>query len=344
MKKLLSVLLATILLLGTVVLTGCNPFELVPTKYDNADKYTAGNTEFEGKVDNFTVWWIDGSVTVKTHKENTVKIEETANKEIDDTFRLHWRYHYVEGYGNVLYVRYSASGNFDFGDLKKDITIYLPENDGMDLTVNTKYAAVDLDTGGFENELAELHILTEFGKVSAKIDSADEVRISGQNDDSVPEANRAITLQASGMIDDLGISSSYAKLDVAVKKLRYADVGTVFNDIVFTADEVFSLALSNNDGTTYATVLDFEHMDLETLFAPCELTLSPDASFTMTMRDKSRHNHTLAPKNVSVEFEGTVQEGMKYTVGSGEKSIGVATDSDFRVIPLVTKDDTPAEE
>ena len=50
MKKLLSVLLATILLLGTVLLTGCNPFEPVPTKYDNADKYTAGNTEFEGTV------------------------------------------------------------------------------------------------------------------------------------------------------------------------------------------------------------------------------------------------------------------------------------------------------
>lgn len=183
MKKLISVLLLALIFCSSCLLSGCGLIDAfsdkVPTTYQNADKYTTGNAEFEGKVDSFSIWWIYGSVTVKTHKENTVRIEETANKELDDTFSLHWRYFNASEYGEILYVRYSASGNFDFGDLKKDITVYLPENEDMDITVNVESASVDLDVSGFENTLEELYILSNSGKVSAKIDSADEVRISG---------------------------------------------------------------------------------------------------------------------------------------------------------------------
>lgn len=335
MKRIVSFILTLLLLASVCLSSGCGLIDAftgkIPTKYDNADKYTTGNGEFEGKVDTFSIWWLDGSVTVKTHKENTVKIVETANRELDDTFSLHWRYHYVEDYGNVLYVRYSASGNFDFGDLKKDVTVYLPENDGMDITVNVDVASVDLDMGGFENTLKELCILSNSGKVSAKVDNADEVRISGQNDEDVPEANRQFFFRANGTVDDLGISSSYAKVYAIAGSMRYADVATVFNDLHLSTGEAKKLSISNSGGNIYATVLKFDSIDLETFDGATELILAPDASFELSMKDKDRFNHKVTPKSVLVEFEDVVQDGSTYTVGSGEKKITVATDSTLRI-------------
>ena len=337
MKKFLSVLLIALMLCSTCFMSGCGLFDalfdLVPTKYADADKYTAGNAEFEGKVDTFSIWWHHGKVTLKTHKENTVKIEETANKDIDDTFRLHWRYYYVEGYGNVLYVYYSASGDYDFSDLKKDITIYLPENDEMDLTFTTDTASVDVDTSGFENTIKEFVFCTNSGRLSAKIDSADQVRISGQNDEGVPQENREFSLKANGTVYDLGVSSSYAKVDVDVKSVRIGDVGSVFADVIFKSQKVRDLTLTNSRNKIYATVLEFDSIDIETFEAPCELILSPDASFKLSIKEKDRFNYKMSPKSVKVEFEGVVKDGSQYTVGAGEKTIKFASESDLVIRP-----------
>ena len=343
MKRIISAILITILLCSLCFTTGCGLFDAlfdrVPTTYDDPEEYTAGNTEFEGKVDTFNIWWLEGSVTVKTHAESTVRIEESANKTLDETFSLHWRYKEGVGeYGNVLYIYYSASGKFDFGDLKKDITVYLPENDGMDISITTDAASVEVDASSTENTLRELFIGTNSGKVSAKIHSAEEVRISGQNDEDVPESNREFFFRATDTVDDLGISSSYARLDIAAKTVEYGEVMTVFADLYFSADRARRLTLENSDGKTVATVLDFDTLDIDAPFAPCELTLSPDASFELTLKDKNRYNHKLSPKNVSIELDGVSGSGMLYTVGTGEDKITVATDSDLRIVPFVGED------
>lgn len=338
MKKLISLLLFAVTIITTCVFSGCGLFDTVPTTYDNADKYTAGNAEFEGKVDSFTIWWLAGKVTVRTHKENTVKIEETANRALDTTFSLHYRYFNASDYGDILYVHYSASGNFDFGDLKKDITVYLPENDGMDVTVRTDSAEVDVDLSQFENTLEELTVLNNSGKVSVKIDSADSVRISGANDDNAKEGNEYF-FRANGAVYDLGISASYAKIDAAAKEIRNGDVGTVFEDLVFGTEKAKKLKLSNSRGATYATVLDFETLDIDTRDNLCELAVSPDASFTLTLKDQNKFNQKVTAKEVSVEFDGVVKNGGTYTVADGKQTLTVATDHNLRVVPFVTVDD-----
>lgn len=338
MKKIISVLLMLMLLSTSCLLSSCGLLDAfsgrVPTTYASAEKYTAGNTEFEGSVDTLGIWWQDGSVTVKTHKENTVKIEESANRTLDTTFSLHWRYYNTTDYGNVLYIQYSASGNFDFGDLKKDITVYLPENDGMDLSLETDAASVDLDVSGFENTLEELHVITGSGKISAKIDSADEAWIAGQNDDDVPEKNREFLFHASGTVYTLGISTSYAKVDASVKDLRNGEVGSVFGDLVFSAEKTRDLKLRNSKNKISATVLEFKNIDIETYDAPCELILSPDASFVLTVKEKDRFNHTATPTEVLVDYETVTKNGSQYTVGEGENMVSVAISSELHIKPL----------
>ena len=342
MKKVFFVLLVLNIICMSCLMSGCGLFDIfsnkVPTVYNDPEKYTAGNTEFEGKVDNFSIWWIYGSVTVKSHKENTIKIEESANQELDDKFSLHWRYFNASEYGDILYVRYSASGNFDYGDLKKDITVYLPENEDMNISMTIEAASVDIDMSGFENTLEELNITSNSGKVSAKIDNADEVRISGQNDEGIPEQNREFIFRANGTVDDLGIVASYAKLDVAAKSIKNGEVGSVFADLVFAADEVGRLKLTNSTNKIYATVLEFESLDIETREQPCELTLSEDASFVLTVKEEDRFGYNMTPKSVVINFDDKTQSGSQYTVGSGKNKISIATESDVLIYPFEDKD------
>lgn len=342
MKKRFSALLLAWLLCSLSLLEGCGLFDAlsdkVPTTYPNAEKYTVGNAEFDGKVDSLSIWWIYGSVTVKTHKESTVKIEETANRALDDTLRLHWRYFNASDYGDVLYVRYSASGNFDYGDLQKDITVYLPEQDGMDISLTVEAASVDVDVSTFENTLDELTVITNSGKVTARIDSADEVRISGQNDEDVPEQMREFFLRANGTVQNLGVSSSYAKVDVAASSVRSGEVGSVFADLCFSAEKVEELKLYNSRNGIYATVLSFNDLEIENFEGECELTLSPDASFVLTVKEKDRFKHPTVPTSVTVGFADATHSGAQYTVGSGENAISVATAGAFSVLPLAQAD------
>lgn len=343
MEKRIRIFLSALLLLCFVcILPGCGLFDAfagkVPTTYDRAELYTPGDAEFEGKVDTFYLYWLDGSVTIKTHKEDTVVIRETANRDTEDNFRLHWRYYDAGEYGNVLTIYYSASGNFDYGDLKKDITVYIPENEDMNISVTSQTASVDVDISEFDNMLEELSIVSYSGKVSAKVDSADQVRISGQNDEGIPEEAREFSFQARGVVYDLGISASYAKVDVVAAAVRNGEVGTVFADLDLAVEETKKLTIQNSAGKITATVLEFETLDIETFDNTCRLTLSLDASFALTMKEKDRFNHKVTPKTVSVEFDDVTRDGMCYTVGTGEKTITVATDSDLTIVPLIPEE------
>lgn len=338
MKRTALLSILVLLLCAPCLLAGCGLFDAfssnVPTTYPDADQYTAGNTEFEGKVDMLRVFWHFGSVTVRTHGEDTVKIEEVADREVDDTLRLHWRYFHASEYGNVLNIYYSASGDFDFGDLRKDIVVYLPENDGMDIDLTVDSAAVDVDLSQFENTLEELSVITNSGRISARIDSAATVRIAGQNDEGVPEEDREFFLRADGRVYDLGISTSYARVDVAAEYVYKGEVGTVYGDLLFEADEVKSMTLHNSRNRIDATVRQFETLDIEACYEPCVLKLSPDASFTLTLKEKDRFRSKMSPKQVTVDFDGVSGDRPRYTVGAGESSISVATDSDLTVLPL----------
>ena len=114
---------------------------------------------------------------------------------------------------------------------------------------------------------------------------------------------------------------------------------TVYADLLLEADEARDLKLYNSEGRICATVLNFRSLDVEANYQPCELTLSPDASFVLSIKEKNRFNQTMTPKNVTVEFENMTQSGSQYTVGAGENNISIATDSDIVIIPLADHPD-----
>ena len=75
MKKILVFAALTAIALAAMCgMTGCSYFGSVT--YDNADKYSVGNTEVTDKIENIEIDWSSGSVSVVSHSGNTFMLSE----------------------------------------------------------------------------------------------------------------------------------------------------------------------------------------------------------------------------------------------------------------------------
>ena len=76
---------------ATVCLTGCSIglFNTVNYKYEDSDKYTAGDREIDEKVTKVNIDYLSGEVKVKGTDSDTISIKETSNKTIDDDHKVH---------------------------------------------------------------------------------------------------------------------------------------------------------------------------------------------------------------------------------------------------------------
>ena len=97
MKKMLRALIFAALICLT--LCGCSSGPL----YDNADRYTAGDTEIREEIQALDIHWICGSVTVEYHEGDTVILSERAKKSLPEEDVLRW---WLDG--TTLRVQFSA--------------------------------------------------------------------------------------------------------------------------------------------------------------------------------------------------------------------------------------------
>ena len=115
---------------ATVCLTGCSIglFNTVNYKYEDSDKYTAGDREIDEKVTKVNIDYLSGEVKVKGTDSDTISIKETSNKTIDDDHKVHT---WVDD--GTLYVRYCASKNaLNFTGIEKSLEITLPSAQNLD--------------------------------------------------------------------------------------------------------------------------------------------------------------------------------------------------------------------
>lgn len=128
-KRLGVVFVASLLLLSAVLFCACdNKNNSISISYPNAKAYTvAGSGELSAmpaylKLD---IEWINGAVTVKSDPNaTTVSFSEVAEgEELTDLTTMHYLMD-----GNVLRIRYAASGKIKIGNLKKQLSVKVPAN------------------------------------------------------------------------------------------------------------------------------------------------------------------------------------------------------------------------
>lgn len=131
MKRCIVLFMSMVLCVS--MLSGCTSIvkkgaELV---YEMADRYTVGDAEITEAINKIEINWVTGSVHIVSEKRDTIAFSEKANEPLKDDLKLRYLVS-----GGKLTIQFCISGKISVGenfDLKKDLTIYIPEDLNLDL-------------------------------------------------------------------------------------------------------------------------------------------------------------------------------------------------------------------
>ena len=258
MKK---VFLFALLLSLTLSLCACG--STVFYSYADASRYTAGGTVITGPADSLEIDWIDGSVTVAYHQANTVEIAETAQKNLSDAEKLQW---WLDG--TTLRVKYAKSDSLVSSDLKKSLTITLPENTSAPLKkVEISSISGSIHCHPLYAENVKLSAIS--GSVDAEC-AADELKIS--------TISGKITLAASA--NEIKLSSTSGAVEADIGHAEKVEINGTSGAISLTGTEIKKADIDSISGPVNAALQKTESLEVSAISGAIRLSLPDDLGFT----------------------------------------------------------------
>lgn len=122
--KLITLSVATVLVLAIFAFSGCGLISgnlWTDVEYDNESAYTIGGGEISGSISEIVIDWPCDSVTVKQYNGTAVKVEETADKELEEGLKLR----YLADNGKLT-VQFATNGRHNIRGLNKELTVLVP--------------------------------------------------------------------------------------------------------------------------------------------------------------------------------------------------------------------------
>lgn len=108
-------------------LTGChvkvNVIGLSDYFYADSEKYTIGAAELSETVKTVEIDWLVGNVTITAHSSDTISFSEKSDKELSEETKLRY---WLDG--TTLRIRLCACGKWNLSELKKDLTVFVPDS------------------------------------------------------------------------------------------------------------------------------------------------------------------------------------------------------------------------
>lgn len=152
MKKFNKFLIISVAAIAVALFTLCgcgyvNGEYWTDVSYDNESAYTIGGGEIEESISEIYIDWVDDSVTVKQYNGTAVKVEETADKEIEEGLKL--RYLVDNG---KLTVQFATNGRHDIRGLNKKLTVLVPVELTLD-KLNIESISGNIETQVLVNEI-----------------------------------------------------------------------------------------------------------------------------------------------------------------------------------------------
>ena len=248
MKKLIILILAVLILCPA--LSACNTSSNVTSfLYDKAELYSVGGANLEvGDINKIKIDWIDGKVNVAYHSLDTVRISEkteTGKEEEDLTV------HYLVD-GNTLRIKFAASGEWVFKNVKKDLTVYLPVGFDLDqLEIKTKDSVVTLD----EIAVTDLYVDTVSGSVML-----DNCHVS--RDIEIETVSGSIHIDTDN-VESLKMETVSGSMNVTASVITVLDVETSSGQVNINASEYIG------------------SIDIDAISSDVTLKLPETASFTL---------------------------------------------------------------
>ena len=302
------------------------------TRYEFSSQYKATSSYVEhGYLDNVNINWRDGDVKVYTHDSDEISFIETPNQTVTEKFQMHYNYQETDKYGHSLLVQYCKSGNYKFGDLKKDLTVYIPNREDLHLVIHTYNSDIEFDLGN--NHLSKLQVHSNHGSVDGVFDSADLVYIIGSSSKTV-KSGYHYNIKQTGEVNRLEQTACQA-MNLDLNKVNELKCGTVFADLIVKVNECKSFKVSNSRGKTYLylnevkeTKFDNGNIGMLYIYIKEESNYNININMVELKGEEAEHGNII--NNVCEKGNDTT-----YKTGSGTNKIDIKTSGNVYLEKLI---------
>ncbi len=311
MKKAFSFI--ALLLAAALLLTGCG-FSVL--RYEHAEKYSVGNANIKGTVENLEVDWLDGGVEIVYANQSQVTVSETAEKSLAESEQLRW---WLDG--TTLRVQYAEVGP-KWIAVEKQLTVTLPAGTVL------KNARISCTSGciqaaPFYGE--NVHFSATSGSIHTECAASSLNLYATTGNITLRGAANTIGLSATtGRIDaviehadDLAAFLLTGSLNLDLDGVRQANVSATTARIDILTDDVNALVIKNTTGPVSVRCRRAPHDALVSSTAgSISLALPADAGFTAQADTVSGGIHVNLP---------AIKTGNVYVFGDGAAQITLSS-------------------
>ena len=302
MKK--GLVFAALISTVMVCLCGCSVGFIGGSKvrYDNADKYTAGDREITEKIDKLDIDWVSGKVTVTADDVSTVTVKETTKGDLEDKIKVHtW------AEGSTLHVRFCKSGERYSEKEMKTLEITVPE-DVLYKSVKVDSASADVVCEGLNSK-------------KAVMDASSGDMVYNGDAESFTADTSSGNIGFSGKAKNISTDSSSGDVFIEQKgEGESISSDTSSGDVEITAENAGSVSVDSSSGEqTIRLEAAPNELSLDSSSGDIKVYLPEDADFTA--------NIDTASGDVDYELPMSKKGDETYVCGNGDGEYRIDTAS-----------------
>ena len=302
------------------------------TRYEFPSHYEA-TSKFEktGYLDMININWRDGDVKVYTHDSDQILIEETPNETITEKFMMHCNYQETDKYGHSILVQYCKSGKWNFKDLKKDLIVYIPKREDLQITIHTYNSDIEFDFS--DTKLSKMQIQSNHGSVDGIFDSADIVHLLGSSSKKV-KSDYHYNVTETGKVNKFDFSTCQS-MNLKINEVNYFDGGSVWGKVYLDILKAEEVNISLSDYELYFNIGLINKMSLKDKYSnggDTNLYFDSDASYTININRKEYKENGEVVSRITTNEIGEKINDSTYKIGSGAKSINITVAGNLNIL------------
>ena len=268
--------------------------------FPDAGKYTSGNADITETVRNLDIDWTGGKVSIARQKGKTVSISEKSNGPISPDMEMRW---FLDG--ETLRIRFAKPGLHLKGNLKKELTVTLPEGISLD-SVEIGSASGMLDIPELQAEQIMLHV------TSGDIFAAVEARVI-----SCRTTSGNIMIEA-GSSDTAKFETTSGSVFIKMKDVGSLQAESTSGDIDAEIGRAGRAVIRSTSGDVRLITEGPDELKIKTTSGDVEAFLPQDPGFTAQLHSTSGRINVEVP---------AVKEGSAYVCGDGSGEVEIHTTS-----------------
>lgn len=270
-------------------------------RYENDDKYTAGNIEISDRIDTLDIEWPTGRLDIYSAETESVTVKETTEDSLDDKEKVHTWHD-----GSKLHIRFCKSGERYTGEEKK-LEISVPKSFEME-NIKINVSSADVSCTGLTAKTAELNASS--GNISFEGDAASFLSSSSSGN-----------IIFNGTAEKIDTSASSGKVTITQKGRADSIITkTSSGEITIDAEYADTISANSSSGDKRITLAEMpQKTTLISSSGDVKLTLPDNPDFDLNIETSSG--------DISYEMPLSKTDDNNYTCGNGGNMVSISTSS-----------------